>query len=457
MQVDNLSTLGPVYQSKVILSLVTDKEFLETSDDILFPEYFESEANQWIVSKIKEYYQVYKTTPTAEVFKHELEKETNDLFKDEIIKKLKEAGEYSDSEDLKFIKEKFLEFCVNQHYKLSIYKSIDLLKNKEYDKIKKLFDDASKVGQNKNIGLKLLHANVDDVFTKMKRTCIPTPWDLFNDISEGGSAAGELFIAVGGPGGGKTWVLCDVGAHAIKQGLTVVHYTLELSEVMVARRYYSAITGIASHDLPYNIDEIKHKIKSLNAKNANLIIAGYPTKGASVNTLRAHIDKLIKFGNKPDLIIVDYGDLLKAPQYYKEKRLELGNIFEELRGLSGEFKVPVWTASQANRSGAETDIISGEQISEDYSKIMIGDFIFSISRKVEDQVYKTARVFIIKNRFGVDKITFPAKFDVSNGNLNIYEEKSIQGQQLKEGMNKKENNIRKQLKDRFYSDKKKTE
>lgn len=457
MQVDNLSTMGSAYQSKIIVSLILDKDFLESSYDILFPEYFESEANQWIVTKIKEYYEIYKTTPTADVFKVELNKEKNDLFKDEIIKKLKDASDFSDAEDLTYVKEKFLEFCVNQHYKLSIYKSIDLLKNKEYDKIKKLFDDASKVGQNKNIGLKLLTEDVDSIFLKMKRNCIPTPWDIINDISEGGAGGGELWISVSGPGGGKTWTLCNAGAQALKSGLNVIHYTLELSENMVAKRYYSAFTGIASHDLPYNIDEIKRRLNSLLSKNGTLIIKEYPTKGASVNTLRAHIDKMIKLGIKPDLVIVDYGDLLKAPQYYKEKRLELGNIFEELRGLAGEFKVPLWTASQANRSGAETDIISGEQISEDYSKIMIGDFIFSISRKVEDQVYKTARIFIIKNRFGVDKITFPAKFDVSNGNLNIYEEKSVQGQELKGNMNKKENNIRKLLKDRFYSDNKKTE
>ena len=168
MNVDNLTSLGPAYQSKVIVSLVIDKDFLEASDDILFPEYFESEANQWIVSKIKDYYQVYKTNPTAEVFKVELEKETNDLFKDEIVKKLKEASDFSNAPDLEFVKEKFIEFCVNQHYKLSIYKSIDLLKNKEYDKIKKLFDEASKVGQNKNLGLRLLSEDVNNIFAKNK-------------------------------------------------------------------------------------------------------------------------------------------------------------------------------------------------------------------------------------------------------------------------------------------------
>jgi len=103
----------------------------------------------------------------------------------------------------------------------------------------------------------------------------------------------------------------------------------------------------------------------------------------------------------------------------------------------------------SHNSGAETEIISGEQISEDYSKIMIGDFIFSVSRKIEDQVHKTARVFIIKNRFGVDKITFPAKFDVSNGNLSIYEEKSTTGQELKTNMNNSQNNLKKLLRDKY--------
>ena len=143
------------------------------------------------------------------------------------------------------------------------------------------------------------------------------------------------------------------------------------------------------------------------------------------------MERSIILGYKPDVIIVDYGDLLKSSQYYKEKRLEIGNIYEELRGLAGEFNVPVITASQSNRSSEEGEIIVGSQISEDYSKVMIGDFVFSVHRKIEDKLAKTARVFIIKNRFGPDGITFPSKFDTSNGNLNIYEGSSIQGKETK--------------------------
>lgn len=349
MELDNLSNLGQSYQSKTIYSLINDKSFLETVDDILYPDYFESEANQWIVKVIKTYFNTYKVSPTLEVFKTEYEKEKNDLLKDEILIRLKESYECESSTDLQYIKDNFINFCINQHYKISLYQSIDDIKKGDYESIKKRFDDASKVGKNKHLGLDLLKLNPSDVFKTLKRDTIITPWDIFNNITEGGLGKGELIIAVGGPGSGKTWALCAAGVQALKLGLTVNHYTLELSEGMVAKRYYSLLTDISSADLMYSLDEIDHKVDALQKKGANLVITNYPTKTATVNTIKAHIDKCIQLGQKPDMIIVDYGDLLKAPTFYKEKRLEIGNIFEELRGLAGLYQIPVWTASQSNR------------------------------------------------------------------------------------------------------------
>ena len=47
---------------------------------------------------------------------------------------------------------------------------------------------------------------------------------------------------------------------------------------------------------------------------------------------------------------MDYADILKDTGGSKEVRHALGNIYEDLRGLAGEFQIPIWTASQANRS-----------------------------------------------------------------------------------------------------------
>ena len=452
VEVDKLTKYGLSYQSKIIYCLITDLDFLETVDDILLPDYFESEPHQWVVEIILEYFNTYKTNPTLDVFKVKLENENNEGMRNERFLKLKEAFEHKNSTDLPSIKKDFIEFCVNQHYKIALYESIDDMKDGKYDSIKKRFDDASKVGQNKNIGLKLLDHSVDDIFLHIKRNTIPTPWDIINEITEGGSGdgeTGELFIVVSGPGGGKSWTLADVGASALKIGYNVVHYSCELSETMVARRYYSRFTGIPSMDLQYSKDEIQHKIDVLNKKNGKLVIKGYPPESATMNTLRAHLTQCVKLGIKPDLVIVDYGDLLKPMKFHREKRLEISNIFVQLRGLSGEYRVPIWTASQANRSSAESEYIAGEQISEDYSKIMIGDFIMSLSRKVDDAKNKTARIFTIKNRFGPDKLIYPSKFDVSNGNLFIFEPQSIQGQDTNKQMQDNKGNTKSLLREKI--------
>ena len=133
----------------------------------------------------------------------------------------------------------------------------------------------------------------------------------------------------------------------------------------------------------------------------------------------------------------------------KEVRLELGNIYEDLRGLAGEYEIPVWTASQANRSALEDDIIGAEKIAESYSKIMTADFVLSLSRKIEDKLANTGRWHVIKNRFGPDGITFPSKMNASNGQIDIHVDTSIQGKETTKEMDNHNEYLRKMMKKKF--------
>ena len=137
-------------------------------------------------------------------------------------------------------------------------------------------------------------------------------------------------------------------------------------------------------------------------------------------------------GKKPDVVIVDYADLLRG--HGQEKRHELEGIYEDLRGLAGEYELPVWTASQANRSALEEDVIDASKVAESYGKVMVADFIISLSRKVQDKLAGTGRWHIIKNRFGPDGITLPSKMNTSNGQFNIYTDTSVDGKDAKQQM-----------------------
>ena len=136
---------------------------------------------------------------------------------------------------------------------------------------------------------------------------------------------------------------------------------------------------------------------------------------------------------------------MKSTVNFKEKRHSIGHVYEELRGMAGEFDIPIWTASQANRSSLEEDVIDASKVSEDYSKVMTADFIMSMSRKVEDKIANTGRFHVIKNRFGPDGLTFPATINTNTGYIQIYEASSQLGIKTQGKMNNAEEYMRKTL------------
>jgi replicative DNA helicase len=265
---------------------------------------------------------------------------------------------------------------------------------------------------------------------------------------DGGLGTGEMGVFVAPAGIGKSMALVNIAAHAAKQGLNVIYYTLELSETYVGARFDSHYTGIPSQDLKFHQEEVTETLKSVKG---NLVIKYYPTKTATVNTIAAHIDKCIMQGIKPDVVLVDYADLLRDTGVKGAVRndIMLGNIYEELRGLAGTYGVPLYTASQANRSALEEDIIEADKIAESYAKVMVADFVVSLSRKTADKISGTGRWHVIKNRFGPDGLTFPSKMNMATAKIDIYSENTVLGKEAKIMMQNNDEVIRQALANKF--------
>ncbi len=155
------------------------------------------------------------------------------------------------------------------------------------------------------------------------------------------------------------------------------------------------------------------------------MIKEYPTKSATTQTLKTHLEKLKNRDFSPDMIIVDYGDILKPIFHSKEKRENLETIYEELRAIAQEFECPVWTASQTNRSGINAEVITMESISEAFSKCFVADFIFSVSRTGSDKSNNTGRIYIAKNRNGIDGVVFPIFMDPANVEIKVFSEEAM--------------------------------
>ena len=445
--IDNLKKFGSEFQIKCISGLVSDKTFIERISDILEPDSFETDAHKFIVKETISYFLQYKDLPTLAVFKVKVDGIENDLLKQSVVEQLRLVYQKISDTDLKYIKEQFLEFCKNQKIKNAIMESVDHLKSGQYDKIKHVVDVAMKAGMERNIGHEYM-VDIEKRMSQMARKTVKTNWTEVDSIMDGGLAGGELGIITACAGSGKSWVLAKMGAEAMKQGKNVLHYTLELNENYVGLRYDACFTGIDFQNIRNNIDIVKKKIAEVPGK---LIIKYYPIKTVSAHSLKLHAERIQTLGTKVDMIIVDYADILRPSQSERNSNSysEAGGIYEELRGVAGELQVPIWSASQSNRAAMDEDIIQANNISDSYRKIMTADFVMSLSRKMSDKQANTARFHVIKNRFGPDGITFPARMNAGCGDIRIFAENSREGMGILNEMSQEENVVKKMMSNKW--------
>ena len=317
--------------------------------------------------------------------------------------------------DTEYIKETSLDFCRKQNLKEAMMKSVNLLQTCSFDEISKVINDSLRLGSETDFGHDFL-LDFEDRYKPKHRRPVTTGWKDIDVISGGGLGEKEMGVVIAPTGAGKSMVLVHLGVQALKEKKVVVHYTLELPDTVIGNRYDSCITGYPLSNLPSFKDDIYKQIQAIDGK---LIVKEYPTKSASTNTIRAHLSRLVKRGINPGVLIVDYADLLRPTVIRKERRNELESIYEELRAIASEFKCALWTASQTNRSGLNAEVITMEQISEAFNKCFVADFIFSISRTIEDKKKNQGKLFIAKNRNGPDGIVYDIFMDTSNVNIKI--------------------------------------
>ena len=420
-QHSTFSKFGKSFQEKLVKTILFDRNFANQMEEVLDTSYLELKYLQVFVDLMFQHKQSYPH-PTYEAMVSVVRTQTED-YSDSIIKQVIEfmariKSNAIGDDDEEYVKEKSLDFCKKQKLKEAILKSVDLLQSQSFDQIQKVINEAMNLGADNDHGHDY-HEDILDRFEMKMRNPVSTHWDEIDDITKGGLGKRELGVVVAPTGAGKSMALAHLGAMAVVKGKTVVHYTLELADTVVGQRYDSCITGIELKNLMSMKEAILGVIEHIPGQ---LIIKEYPTKSASTRTISTHLEKLKQKGINPDMIIVDYADLLKPTASgfkTQELRHSLGNIYEELRAIGQVWDIPVWTASQTNRSGLNADVITMESISEAFSKCFVADFICSISRTVEDKTENKGRMFVAKNRNGVDGIVYPMEIDTAKVHLRV--------------------------------------
>lgn len=230
---------------------------------------------------------------------------------------------------------------------------------------------------------------------------IATLISALDHLLAGGFAPKELTVLMAGPGIGKTALLVNFAWAALLQKKTVAYYTLEVSAPVLFMRAFCLATGLTSEEVLENPQQAKAVFEKHPCRSffGNLHIFEYPSHSISSFDLEQHLREMIQYRDIiPDLVLVDYGDLLIPTRSYRNRFEELDSIYVHLRGVAAKLGVHLITASQVNREGMKTDSADNVHVAGSYAKIATADVVLSLNQNEDEKIRKRMRLIVTKNR-----------------------------------------------------------
>ena len=447
----SFGSYGKAFQEKIVQGLLTDRLWAEQMSEVINVDFFDLKYLKFLADRYFRYHTKYKDFPTLQllvsIIRDDLKTGNDTVLRDQIIEYLQRIRHNPDMGDLEYVKDKSLDFCRKQAFRGALEQAVDLIQTDKFDSVMDLMRNALSVGTTPSIGHDLFE-DMDARFVKVSRHPVPTGLEALDQkgILNGGLGRGEIGVVTAPTGVGKSHMLVSLGAAAVKKGKNVIHYTFELTENATGLRYDSNICMVPSNEVPDRADEVREAYSEMEGLG-RIIIKEYPTGTATVQTLRSHIEKLSLKGFIPDLLVIDYADIMRSSRQYESMRHELKKVYEDLRNLAMEKNIPIWTASQSNRDSASSDIVGLENMSESYGKAQVADVVVSISRKPAEKSSGLGRLYIAKNRAGRDGILFPIKLNTAMSMFSVIE--NAGEMTLEEAKDKNETDIKKVLQQKW--------
>ena len=409
-------------QRGILYLLKSDKDFYLQIVNLVKPDYFEFPSHGKIFSVVRDYYEKYKKLPTDDFIEQELrdtksQKESIHDYTDEIqyINRLDTSALEGQDYFLDLIEA----FAKREAMKEAIKQSLFLIKEDRMEETDQLIRKARTVSRTVDVGQQYF----SDFNSRWDRTYNSEEQDKYkmflprlNASLEGGLGEKELAMVIAPPGVGKSLWLVNQAVESMMEGRKVLYVSLEMSEDKIAQRFDSVTTLISQAHLKDPAAQLKVSerlsIFRTNFPDSKLVIKEFPTGTINVNALRALLVQLRNYEDFiPDVIIVDYLELMRPVRENQHEYQAQQRIAEELRGLAMEMKVLLWTATQTNRQGRAVKIITDAELGDSYGKIRTCDFAVSLNQNEEEFDNGTMRAYVVKSRNGRPRFTVPMKID----------------------------------------------
>jgi replicative DNA helicase len=392
-------TFDPEFR-KQILALMLQPVFVAKYGEVIKPEYFTETREKVFCEMIKQHRIKYQNSlpEEADMF---IDMPDERVFVHEIYDLSKRKLHRTEDEVISWAKDEAM--------RVAILQSATDYEQGKFSEITERVSKALKVGQDlQDTGIDFVQDASKWIYGLDEGVTIPTPWVALNNRIEGGLRKGELFVVMAPPNGYKSTVLANLafGATSMGEAHNVLFFTLEMSEIKVARRIAARILGGRMYNM--NEDNPQEFVKMLETAAmqrmmGNIRIKQYPAMTASILDFKDFYTRQAESGFVADLIIIDYADLMipVGKQYdVAEKRHALSKIWVDCRNLGIDLDVGVWTATQTNRGGVWEKNVDMGDVAEDFSKNNTADAIFPINQTKDEYNKKLFRLGAAKVRDG---------------------------------------------------------
>jgi replicative DNA helicase len=414
---------GVGFQTRILRILWQEPDFAISVGSHVDPSYFDKYTHRWLAQEILSYasengHGISKDIlrlKAARAYKSGRMRESE--HGEEIERYIKRLSK--DVPDKTAIREEVYLFVKHQAIKNGIFECVDHLEAGDFESV----DEALK----KIIEVKMAAAGgmghfFFDKTAKEERLArrlvyekngIATGIRADDYMKPGGLPPKNLGCVLAPPNAGKTSTLIHMGRSAIvESGAKVLHITLEISAEQTQDRYDAAFANIALNDLERVPKRLARKTEELLAKyGSNLVIKEFSPGSQTVDDLRNYVRMLERFSFYPDVILVDYADLLVPSRAMGSSYDEMGLIYRDLRRMAIELLCAVWTASQTNRGAVGKKVVTITDLGDSFKKAHEADVILALCQTDEEKIAKMARFFLAKNRIGRNEIEFPVRLD----------------------------------------------
>lgn len=409
----------PGFLLKLVALLVYKNSFITRVHAFVKPNFFPSKVQQGFVEVCLNYFKQYQEAP-KELFFNELSKWMRErrVPKEEIpvYSKLFEDIQKCSLDGEAAVLKEVSTFAKKQALSLFVLKAASEVSAGNFTNLESDVREAMLVGedfQDISFYVESVNDRIDRRFNQEEEG-LDTTSTLITPLDEhiGGLRKKELGIIFGPPNSGKSLCLAHLGKAGLIQQRKTAIYTLEMSKNDYEDRLDASLSGVLYSKLPEYAKVVEKRLKRFQKSfGKHLVVREFPPKSLSVAGLREDLDRLAGAGFVPDMLIVDYGDLMSSSRAYSEKRHEVASIFEGLRAIACENSISVWSGSQANRGSMSKPVVTMEDMGEDFSKNQIADLILSICRTDVEEQEDRARLYIAKNRRGKARFAVPIHTD----------------------------------------------